>query len=559
MAEIDDILEEYNIEEEEIEEEERLEEINHEIKINGVVYTRDLLCLMFEGVYDGINVAEYNEIKYDKDDNPSGIKPIPYVARKIIVETLNNNWSDYLYSASDNRWLRYHKEEGIWEILVPQKVYQIFLRKWYENLPHIRPKQNYEVLVSEQYKRFATINGKEGENIYDMPEKNLIPLKNGILDYKNELFRDYRKSDFMTTKIPRQYIQNCHEPTHFEKLLNDILPIANQDVLKRCIYGFIGSLIRGYNLDQWMLFLISKEGGTGKGTLTTIFTKILGRENVVEVRLDDLEKYTHATSYLLNKRLILASETESDNLDSLKMMKRISGGDEIPFNPKHRTPFSRKPIGQILVTTNNVPGIDPSEKAFWRRPMIINLDKKPYTQKEYENLLEKILDENELDRIANKALSMLDKTAKIQDEYHSAIDNKELYENNLRNYVFEFFEYIIVKDGTSYVAIDDLRKIYNIFRECEGLEPENLQEKGFKIGFSKMLAGFLRSRRIKKEIIREKRGEKYIKLWKGIALREEELENLQNIARDTLKKDFKILSKIKEDLTAIKFTGESFK
>jgi P4 family phage/plasmid primase-like protien len=203
---------------------------------------------------------------------------------------------------------------------------------------------------------------------------------------------DYRSRNL----IPLAYVPDAKCISFLEQLLEPVMSTDDIDVLQRYC-GLI--LLRG-NRAQKILMLLGK-GGVGKGTIVNLIGLIIGRDNVIQLRVGKLND-RFETSRVIGKLLLNIVEATADylNQNGAEVMKALCGHDKMNAEKKNvQEPMEFAGGFPIIVTSNEALNVRMSgdEEAWSRRLVIIDLPKlRPKGSKIIDHFEEKLFrDEGE--------------------------------------------------------------------------------------------------------------------------------------------------------------------
>lgn len=399
-----------------------------------------------------------------------------------------------LYCQLSETWLMYNARTHIWKRVKDNYVESVITSYAKAKLGSARqPKviRSYRVFM-ENWNPYQS-----NQPIVNLQSSKLIPFKNICYSWEEKQFRQAKIDDFILSYIPYEYNADATCPM-IESCVDQIV---NQDPTNKMlfidgIYAYMSSLLQGYNVREWILMLVSQQGGVGKGTLKKIMIQLLGRQNVVEVSDKTLAKPS-ARDCMVGKRLYIMSET-GDEIEGLTTIKRISGGDYIDIDPKYKSPYDYLPFGQMLILTNNKIKFDPKEVAFWRRPLLVKMVDLPIWKPEiYEKNLEIMLSDGEIQGLLVKLIGYIDRQVEIKQKYHKTIDAQSLWEDSIQNTEYEFFDSCLKREMDSTVMCGDLVANYKEWMLAYGIDEKPEHKKTMYVRkFNKMLAGWARNNRM---------------------------------------------------------------
>ena len=231
------------------------------------------------------------------------------------------------------------------------------------------------------------------------PPNTLIPIPAGLYNVETKKLEPHNNQYFYKT-IKRNYIPGVKQKSlAFDDFLSKVL--VNPDRDKISIYESIAWGFLNVNDIQGMIIYFG-EGGNGKGIIQNdVIPNLLGSENVASPDLDRIANYAFELANLINKRMLLFSESIKGVTYNWNIMKRVTGHDfeNIPIKNKPAI-LSRYQSAVILSTNELIPPRD--ELAIWRR--IINIIEfnnylSQFASSEIEKIDKGLITDAELDRL----------------------------------------------------------------------------------------------------------------------------------------------------------------
>jgi P4 family phage/plasmid primase-like protien len=137
---------------------------------------------------------------------------------------------------------------------------------------------------------------------------------------------------------------------------------------------FVGYSITGVSTEEKSLWMYG-DTGNGKSTVLTAIRNALGPEYVGVAHEDLLVKasgkHDDIKAHIVDKRLVIAIETdESPQLDE-RLFKALTGGDVINARQLYEQSNDYKPVWKIVLATNHLPDIKNFDDAIRRRLLIV--------------------------------------------------------------------------------------------------------------------------------------------------------------------------------------------
>jgi putative DNA primase/helicase len=270
----------------------------------------------------------------------------------------------FIYEGERRDFYYYDQANGLW-INNAQDYIAHFFRKLTDTID-VSLKKKY--VISEIV---ADIQGCTWEQ-KGIPEPaiSLIPCKNGVYDFKHDVFRNFEAEDFFTWKLPFKFNPDAKCP-FLERVINTALPDEEVITLWELMaYAFY----RGYPLHKF--FLLVGNGSNGKGTFMTIFTRMLGPDNVSNISLLDIQNNRFAASNLYRKLANISGEMSYCDIADTALLKQLTGGDQIEADRKFKNPVKFVNSAKLIFSTNQVPKTFDNTDAFYRRAFIVPFPRK---------------------------------------------------------------------------------------------------------------------------------------------------------------------------------------
>ena len=164
------------------------------------------------------------------------------------------------------------------------------------------------------------------------------------------------------------------------------------------LYEIIGyTLFPKYVLNKAIMLV--GEGSNGKTTYLRLLTKILGNDNVVSVKLQDIvdtnKRFTLIS--LWRKLANVYDDLPKNALMNTGEFKVITGEGQITVDRKFREPITFTNYAKLIFATNELPKVYDMTSAFWRRWIVIQFPNKfppnptffedTFTKEEIENTI----------------------------------------------------------------------------------------------------------------------------------------------------------------------------
>ena len=201
---------------------------------------------------------------------------------------------------------------------------------------------------------------------------HILVFENGWLDF-GAFTRDedvelnaHTPEVFATYKLPYIFDPLAQCPKWLDFL--DYVLMGDDDLIK-ILQEFCGYLFTWHTGFHKFLILYG-EAGTGKSTITKVFTAALGHENVSHVPLEMFGERFGLYPTIGKLANIVSEVGELDSVAEAQL-KAFVGGDAMTFDRKNRDPLEIVPTARLVLATNNKPRFIDKSEGVWRRMILI--------------------------------------------------------------------------------------------------------------------------------------------------------------------------------------------
>lgn len=212
-------------------------------------------------------------------------------------------------------------------------------------------------------------------------DPDLIPVNNGIFDYKKKQLIDFDPKYVFTSKCGTDYIPNAQNPilsnpdgtvwdveSWIESLVSNH---PDKDEMADLLWKIIGATVR--YLVPWnkAAFLISPKGNNGKGTLCELMRSLLGSGNYANIPIANFSK-EYLLETLARVNVILTDENDVGiYLDSSGNLKAAITRDLMQLNRKYKTPIMLRFRGFMVQCLNDHPNFRDKTDSLFRRQLYV--------------------------------------------------------------------------------------------------------------------------------------------------------------------------------------------
>lgn len=204
----------------------------------------------------------------------------------------------------------------------------------------------------------------------------LMCFNNGVVDFKNKVFRDGLPEDYLTKTTDIDYVPYNPEDPHWKKnadeihrIMNTLFPVPD---LNQYMWDHLASVLIGANLNQ-TFNVYHGSGANGKSVLTELMSKTLGEyKGIVPTNLvtDARAKIGGITDEILQLkgvRYAVLQEPKKGTTLNEGIMKELTGDTAIQARGLYVSAETFCPQFKLVVCTNNLFDIDSNEDGTWRR------------------------------------------------------------------------------------------------------------------------------------------------------------------------------------------------
>lgn len=210
----------------------------------------------------------------------------------------------------------------------------------------------------------------------------LMCFTNGVVDFKNKVFRDGYPQDYITktTGIPYiPYNENNEEQMKEVELILDFMDKVFPDKeLNRYMWDHAASCLIGINLDQ-TFNIYRGNGSNGKSKFTDLMTVAFGEyKGTVPITLVTEKRNaiggTSSEVYKLKgvRYAVMQEPTKNSCRLNEGVMKELTGGDPIQARELFRESETFVPQFKLVVCTNILFDMDSTEDGTWRRIRLVD-------------------------------------------------------------------------------------------------------------------------------------------------------------------------------------------
>ena len=335
---------------------------------DSIIWPDDLVLPWIKDEYDLLVEKEGEPIQYDSKNRFTLNEPA--IAAKLALEHLT------LHDMGEGSFYQYDDISGLWLIKTDDQMKNQFSTDLKLVADDLNDKR---ILVQRTSQRMASLTsglkGQIGKRDVFANKRSLIHCQNGILDLAANppVFKTFHPDFHSRNASPIAYDPEATCPRFLNELLGSALDEDDISLVQRV--G--GAILMGTNPAQRFLLLTGTSGG-GKSTLVTIIEKLVGLQNVTELRTEHLGGRFETCAFL-GKTLLTGKDVPSDFLQAsgAYKIKALVGGDYQQCEMKGGSHFQFQGDFNILITCNSRLRVrlDGDHAAWHRRILAIHYDK----------------------------------------------------------------------------------------------------------------------------------------------------------------------------------------
>lgn len=329
-----------------------------------------------------------------------------------------------------------------------------------------------------------------------------INFKNGMLDAKERKMRKHDPKYLAINQIPHDFDPNAAPENPAETTLMKFLAKSVPDKEDQAmLFEYMGyCMTRDTGFQKFLI--ITGEAGTGKSQIISLIQHIVGDANCSPLSIQDLTQRFYP-SELYGKLLNACADIKAGTLNDVSNLKKATGEDILMYERKNQDPSSFRSYAKLLFSANKIPlNMDEKSNAFYRRLLILKMDRVLKEEEKDRNLLDKLKKETGyviwlaaawLGRLYadGKFIESANSQHEVQELYRAADSVKAFLDECMENApgsrmdraaVYKLYEEYCEENGRTahkpakfYDMLED--KGYRLGRRKEGRYVEGLKEK----------------------------------------------------------------------------------
>lgn len=276
----------------------------------------------------------------------------------------------------------------------------------------------------------------EAELQYD----NFINFKNGLFDLRTNQIIQHSPQYFTVNQININLNMDPIKISAVDNFLDRITCGNNER--KNAILEMIGYSMTSSVKMQKAFVLYGKTAGNGKSTLLEIIERLIGRENISHVTLQDFVSNRFSVSEIKGKLVNIVSEMTKEFLKDSSVFKQIVTGDIITVEEKFKDRYTIKPYAKHIFTANELPKVADTSNGYFRRLFIIPFEA-VFTETEKSNFnFNELVTQQALEYLAAISLKEYIKAIRKNrfsnvEESQNIIESYKMDSNTVIGYIYD--------------------------------------------------------------------------------------------------------------------------
>lgn len=288
----------------------------------------------------------------------------------------------------------------------------------------------------------------------------LLGVKNGIIDFNENTFREGKSTDYVTKNTKVNYIPLEQIKPSLIKEINDFMnSLFPKPDLCEYMWDMLASCLIGNNYNQ-TFHIFTGSGSNGKSLLMCLMRNVLGEYYgdvpiaIVCEKRPNIGSVSPEIMQLKGTRLAVINEPSKGQRLNEGPMKALTGGDPIQGRSLFKNTVSFQPQFKLAVCTNVLFDISATDNGTWRRikvvPYLSTFCNNPDPNAEFEYQIDYNLEEKMLKKWVEPFMSMLIHRAfeskGIIRQKCSIVDSKSQEYRNNQDHIVNFINEKIVSE-----------------------------------------------------------------------------------------------------------------
>lgn len=211
--------------------------------------------------------------------------------------------------------------------------------------------------------------------------ENLIPLNNGIYDYRHKILMDFDPHYVFISKSSVDY-----NPSATDKVIKNpdgtdwtflswLDELSDEPEFSTLILQILGACLRSNCSWDKAIFPYSTIGMNAKGTIAALARNLLGNQSTTSIPLADMGKDFNLDKLRYASAIIVDENDVGAYIDKAANLKAIITGDVVSVNIKFKPIISVSFRGMMIQCLNSLPKIKDKSNSLLRRMIFVPFNK----------------------------------------------------------------------------------------------------------------------------------------------------------------------------------------
>lgn len=275
-------------------------------------------------------------------------------------------------------------------------------------------------------------------------DPDLIPVNNGIFNYKTKTLMPFDPNYIFTAKSKVNYIPNPVSPViHNNEDGTDwdidtwMDELSDDPEIVNLLWEILGAIIRPNVKWNKAAFFYSTTGNNGKGTLCELMRNLCGDGNHTSISLESFSNDVMLEQLPQVSAIITDENDVGTYMEKAANFKAIITQDVIKINRKYKSAIQFQFKGFVVLCVNEMPRIRDKSDSFYRRQLFVPFEKcftgieRTYIKSDY--LKRKDVLEYVLHKVLNTDYYKLSEPDACRD----ALDDYKVFNDPIRQFLDE--------------------------------------------------------------------------------------------------------------------------
>ncbi|WP_410508593.1 phage/plasmid primase, P4 family [Methanosarcina hadiensis] len=353
--------------------------------------------------------------------------------------------SEYHFLTFDDNKEVYYYEKGVYIPGGENLITQVAQKKLEQHSTRSRRDETLSYIKVETLTDRNSVNN----------DKQIINLKNGLYDLKEDKFKPHTPKLLSTTQIPVNYNPDAECPM-IDKFLSEVV---SEEYIPALLEWIGYSMIPDNRMQKAVMLLGS--GSNGKSVFLNLLTEFIGIKNTSGESLQKLEKDKFSAANLHGKLLNVCPDIAGSEVYDSSQLKILTGNEkQIRGEKKGQQAFYFDNTARLIFSANDLPPVRNAGYSYYRRWMLFEFPNRFEGKNADKDLVNKLTTEKELSGLLNKAIIALKKLLENGEfSYHKTIEEVE------KMYRLKSDSVAAFADGCIMMSMDDTLKalVYNAY------------------------------------------------------------------------------------------------